>query len=114
MAERRLGVEVNGQHTVAVQRGGVGEMQGDGGFAGTALEVGNRRADRPLARGAFGHQRLAFDLQLAPQFVDLFQCVPPLAAVFLDQPFGQRRVGGKASAKGRRVDLEDQLGDLPA
>ena len=83
MAERRLRVEIDAEHPVAIQRGGMREMQRHRGLAGTALEIGDRGAEGAACRTP-GPQRLAARLELAAQGVDLVQGEPALAPVRLD------------------------------
>ena len=113
VTERGLRVEIDAENAVTVERGGMGEMQRHGGFTGAALEVGDGRADGALALGAGRHERLVLDPQTPPQLVDLFESVPPLAAVLLHQALGQRRIRREAPAQGGRIDLQDQFGDFP-
>ena len=72
------------------------------------MAVRKARPGRPL-----GQQRLALDLELAAQRVDLLEREPALAAVGLDLPRGEGGVGGKTAAEGRLVEAQDQLRHLP-
>ena len=114
MGQRGLRIKIDTQHAVAIKGRRMRHVQGNGRFARTAFEVGNRHPHRPFARRAFGHQRMAVDFHPAAQLVDLGQRKPALAAVFLD--LAARKVGfsGKAAPKGGLVDLEDQFRHFPA
>ena len=89
-------------------------MHRDGGFTCATFEVRNRRADRPIARRTGRHERLATYLETAAKLVDLLECIPALTPVLFDIALRQGRVSGETAAHGGLVDLEDELGHLPA
>jgi hypothetical protein len=114
MGERGLRVEIHRQHPVAVERRGMGEMQRHGGLAGAALEVGDGGAHARLPAGRFGISdwRLIFRRRRSSLISSsAYQRWRPSSST---SPLRQGGVGGQPSAQGRLVDLEDQLGHLPA
>jgi hypothetical protein len=113
VGERGLGVEVDGQNPVAVERRGVGEMLGHHALADAALEVGHRGAEG-AARRARGQQPLAAHAQPPAQRLDLLQREPALPAVLGQHlALGQGGVLGEPAAQRVRRHVEHEAANLP-
>jgi len=112
MGQRRLRVEVDTEHAVAVKGGGMGEVLCDDGLPDAAFEVRHGHA-HGTAPGAFRQQLATAELGAAAQLVDLFEAEPALAAILFGEPLGQGRVVRQLLAQGVGGDVEHELADLP-